>query len=81
MQYIAQLYDIEREGATLNAAARLALRQLHAKPVTQAMLDWMRLQRLRITDNSATAQALDYSLKRWAAQTRFLQDGQFPIRQ
>ena len=79
LQYIAQLYDIERQGATLNAAARLALRQQHAKPVMQAMLDWMRLQRLRITDNSATARALDYSLKRWAALTRFLQDGQLPI--
>ncbi|MGB2883173.1 MAG: transposase, partial [Rhodoferax sp.] len=32
-----------------------------------------------ITDGSATAKALDYSLKRWDALTRFLDDGQLPI--
>ena len=39
----------------------------------------MELQRRQITDGSATARALDYSLKRWGAFTRFLDDGQLPI--
>jgi transposase len=39
----------------------------------------MLLQRQRITDGSATAKALDYSLKRWGALTQFLGDGQLPI--
>ena len=39
----------------------------------------MVLQRRQITDGSATAKALDYSLKRWAALTRLLGDGQLPI--
>ena len=39
----------------------------------------MLLQRQRITDGTATAKALDYSLKRWAALTRFVQDGRLPI--
>jgi len=39
----------------------------------------MLLQRQRITDGSATARALDYSLKRWGALTQFLDDGQLPI--
>ena len=39
----------------------------------------MELQRRQITDGSATAKALDYNLKRWAALTRFLDDGQLPI--
>ena len=38
LQYIAQLRDIEREGATLNAADGLALRQQRAQPVMQALL-------------------------------------------
>jgi transposase len=37
------------------------------------------LQRQKITDGSATAKALDYSLKRWAQLTQFLGDGQMPI--
>jgi len=43
------------------------------------MLGWMTLQRLKITDGSATAKALDYSLKRWQALTRYLEDGHLPI--
>ena len=39
----------------------------------------MLLQRKKITDGSATAKALDYSLKRWGALTQFLDDGQLPI--
>ena len=39
----------------------------------------MVLQRRQITDGSATAKALDYSLKRWAALTRFAGDGQLPV--
>ena len=30
-------------------------------------------------DGLATAKALDYSLKRWVALTRYLDDGQLPI--
>jgi hypothetical protein len=39
----------------------------------------MLLQRQRVTDGSATAKALDYSLKRWGALTQFLNDGRLPI--
>ena len=39
----------------------------------------MLLQRQKITDGSATAKALDYSLNRWAALTRFVDDGQLPV--
>ena len=39
----------------------------------------MRQQRLKIPDGSATARAIDYSLNRWAALTRFLDDGQLPV--
>ena len=39
----------------------------------------MELQRRQITDGSSKAKAIDYSLKRWAALTRFLDDGQLPI--
>ena len=39
----------------------------------------MVLQRQRITDGTATAKALDYSLKRWVALSRFVHDGRLPI--
>jgi hypothetical protein len=35
-------------------------------------------QRCQVPDGSATAKALDYSLNRWAALTRYLNDGALP---
>ena len=35
----------------------------------------MRDQRAKVSKNSETGKAIDYSLKRWAALTRFLDDG------
>jgi transposase len=39
----------------------------------------MLAQRSRVPDGSGTAKALDYSLKRWVALTRYLDDGAVPI--
>ena len=39
----------------------------------------MVLQRQQVAPNSATAKALDYSLKRWVALTRFVDDAQLPV--
>ena len=39
----------------------------------------MLAQRERVPKGSATAKALDYSLKRWVALTRYLDDGAVPI--
>lgn len=79
LKFFGQLYDIEREVKALDADQRLQIRRARARPVADALQDWMRLQRMKITDGSATAKALDYSLKRWAALTRYLEDGQLPI--
>lgn len=76
---IGQLYEIEREVRELDAEQRRQIRQHQAKPVADALHEWMRLTRLKITDGSATARALDYSLKRWTALTRYLDDGMLPI--
>ena len=77
--YISQLYDVEREVKHLSADERLQIRQRESKPLANAFKEWMLLQRQRVTDGSATAKALDYSLKRWGALTQFLDDGQLPI--
>ena len=79
LQYIGQLYEVEREVKSLRADERLQIRQATSKPLADAMHEWMMLQRQKIIDGSATAKALDYSLRRWGALTRFLDDGQLPI--
>src|SRR5471032_1975910 len=40
---------------------------------------WMIAQRQIVHDGSAIAKALDYSLKRWEALSRYLDDGAVPI--
>ena len=77
--YISQLYDVEREVKHLGGDERLQIRQAKSKPLADTFHQWMLLQRQKITDGSATAKALDYSLKRWGALTQFLDDGQLPI--
>ena len=79
LHYIAQLYEIEREVKNLSAQERQRIRQARSKPLADALHQWMVLQRSQILDGSATAKALDYSLRRWGALMRFLDDGQLPI--
>lgn len=76
---IGELYAIEREAKTLDAAQRWRLRQERAKPIVDKLHAWMLAQRSRVPDGSGTAKALDYSLKRWVALTRYLDDGAVPI--
>jgi len=79
LAYISRLYDVERGVKHLPATERLQIRQAQSKPLADAFYQWMLLQRQKITNGTATAKALDYSLKRWGALTRFLDDGQLPI--
>lgn len=52
---------------------------MQSSPLSQALHAWMLAQRARVPDDSVTAKALDYSLKRWRALTRYLDDGQLQI--
>lgn len=79
LQQFARVYEIEREVRVLSADQRLEIRQRQSRPVLDALHEWMVLQRQQVAGNSATAKALDYSLNRWAALTRFLDDGQLPV--
>ena len=79
LKFFDLLYDVERDVKALNAEDRKRIRQEKAKPVADALQKWLLLQRSKVPDGSATAKALDYSLKRWVALTHYLYDGQVPI--
>ena len=74
----SKVYDKEREIRDATADERRAVRQHRTRPVIDALHQWMALQRQQVPGNSATAKALDYSLRRWQALTRFVDDGQLP---
>ena len=79
LEQFAKVYDIEREVKELSADQRKAIRQQHSKPILDALQQWMTLQRQKLPDSSATARALDYSLRRWTALTCFAGDGQLSV--
>jgi len=79
LELISRLYDIEREIKPLSAKKRQQHRQRRAKPIADRLREWMILQRQRMPASTALAKAMDYSLKRWEALTRYLDDGRLPI--
>jgi transposase len=79
LPFYSHLYQIERRAADLTAEERRQLRQSESRPIAQALMNWMVAQRQLVPDGSAIAKAIDYSLNRWAALTRFLDDGDIPI--
>ena len=79
LAYIGQLYELERQVKHLDAEERGRIRKDQSKPLLDALHQWLLLQRQRVTDGGATVKALDYSLKRWVALSRFVQDGRLPI--
>lgn len=79
LDYIQQLYRIERDIKALPPEERQAQRQLQAKPITDQLYHWLIGKRQQVPDGSGTAKAIDYSLKRWAALIRYLDDGTVPI--
>mgnify|MGYP001074857013 CR=1 FL=1 len=72
-------YEIEREVHDLEPDLRRRKRQEKAVPVMDMLHAWMIAPRDLVPEGSAISRALDYSLKRWAALSRYLDDGVVPI--
>ncbi|PTB16720.1 IS66 family transposase [Trinickia symbiotica] len=79
LKYFGELYAVERHVAELTPDRRREVRQQRARPIADALHDWMLSQRKLVSEGSAIAKALDYSLRRWEAFTRYLDDGHVPI--
>jgi transposase len=79
LQRISELYAIESRGRELANAERQALRECEALPKLQAMQDWLEGTRDTVADGGGLARAIDYSLKRWPALSRFAQSAILPI--
>ncbi len=79
LRYIQLLYEIESEVRDLEPDLRRRIRQEKAVPIMNMLHAWMRTQRELVPEGSAISKALDYSLKRWAALSRYLGDGAVPI--
>lgn len=72
---IDALFAIEREINGLTPEERQRRRHQRSRPLVAELESWLREQRARLSAKNETAKAIDYSLKRWPALTRFLDDG------
>jgi transposase len=75
VERIDEQFAIEREINGMLPQQRVRVRHERSRPLVLALETWLREQRARVSKNSETGKAIDYSLKRWAALTRFLDDG------
>ena len=72
---IDALFAIEREINGLAPQERVWVRKERSRPLIFELESWLCEQRARVSKNSETGKAIDYSLKRRSALTRFLDDG------
>jgi len=54
---------------------RLRVRNERSRPLLVALETWLRVQRAKLSGQSKIGKAIAYSLTRWVALTRFLDDG------
>ncbi|NHB67016.1 IS66 family transposase, partial [Acinetobacter sp. GFQ9D191M] len=79
---IQKLYAIEaelRKKTDGTAEDRREYRQQHSQPVMQQLYEWLNQHQLTVPSSSPTAKAINYTLKRWPALSRYLDDGNLPI--
>jgi hypothetical protein len=79
LRRIGALYDLEREIRGLPAATRLAARGQRATPLLQSLREWLQVQRERLSTKSPLSAAIQYTLVRWRALTRYLEDSAVEI--
>src|SRR5260370_23397403 len=75
VERIDVLFAIEREINGMPPQERVRIRNERSRSLVSELERWLREQRARVSKNSETGKAIDYSLKRWSVLTRFLDDG------
>ena len=79
LKHFAALYEVEQQVRELSCDERQRIRQLQARPIADKFHDWLHLQRQKSTEGTAIAKSINYSLGRWQALMRYLDDGALPI--
>ena len=79
LRKIGELYDIERQCRDMTLAARQEHRQEKVLPLLKELNAWLLETRQSVANGSGTANAIDYSLKRWEALDRYAESGNLPI--
>jgi transposase len=76
---IGALYGIEEQIRGKPAELRAAIREQQAKPLLDQLRNWMEKALGSLSTKSETAGAIRYTLSRWCALTRYVDDGLLEI--
>ena len=79
LRRIAELYVIEATLRGRSAEERREGRQIHARPLIEAMEKWLAAQLKIVSGKSDTAQAIRYAQNHWAGLTLYLEDGRIEM--
>ena len=79
LQRIRALYEVEDDIRGKTPELRRAQRQARAGPLVEQMRQWLEGLLERVSAKSDIAQAIGYSLVRWKALTRYVDDGRLEI--
>ena len=78
---IGRLYAVEKQLRELHAGPQLraAVRAWQSRPILQRLRRALEVVRRRVLPKSLLGQAIDYTLGRWEALTRYVDDGRLEI--
>jgi len=76
---IQKLYRVEQNAKDLTAEDRYACRRDHARPILQALRDWLDRSLPQVPPTTATGKALNYLNNEWDKLVRYLEDGRLAI--
>jgi transposase len=76
---IGELYAIERQVRGLLPEVRCRVRRERSAPILTALHDWLQATLRTISAKSPLAGAIHYTLVRWTALTRFIDDGRIEL--
>jgi transposase len=69
------IFMLERSINGLSPEERLAARRRDIAPLVDALIEWMKAERAKLSRHNEVAKAMDYMLRRIDVFTRFLDDG------
>ena len=76
---IGALYVIEKEIHGNSSSERCTVRKAQSRPLLDALKTWLEQALATVSQKSATAAAIRYSLNRWESLTRYCDDGRIEI--
>jgi transposase len=79
LRRIGLLYAIEREIRGQPAVARSAARKARSAPILDALRGWLQATLVTLSVKAPLAQAIQYTLTRWTALGRYVEDGAIEI--